>query len=375
MEPFEFHPELFELRNSVLELLADHGFAWLSDFGSVDLLHDVYGVEVCGIRQESDAHAIGDLLRELFPSWRYSARCISKDSSTREPGRKVTISRDPPRTSGKGGSATRKRFQAMGPGHDWFGAASGIRATGCRARSTSSADTPCRRSTLRAASISACGVFSTAVALGQPPERPGGRRRRRRRSREPPPRWIRSLKIDLLAKLFRRGVGAPAGGTALPDVAPGSALDVLRPRAALTRPFSLASFPHAAQPRIEAGRELGDEPFRDDRRTRSIRRPASGVQSGPSISASSSASRIIRHWTTPTTPTGIKARQGPPPRALGPIEPSGDGQTWRLDSYVGHRGLLETKPAVRDAFTSSTRPRRNLADTRATNSRARFHTG
>jgi len=27
MEPFAFHAELFELRNVVLEMLADHGFA------------------------------------------------------------------------------------------------------------------------------------------------------------------------------------------------------------------------------------------------------------------------------------------------------------------------------------------------------------
>ena len=42
MERFAFHPELFELRNAVLEMLADQGFAWLSEFSSIDLLHDVY---------------------------------------------------------------------------------------------------------------------------------------------------------------------------------------------------------------------------------------------------------------------------------------------------------------------------------------------
>jgi hypothetical protein len=94
MERFTFHAELFELRNAVLEMLADHGFAWLSDFGSIDLQHDVYGLEVCGIREEGDAHTIADLLRKMFPSWRYS-RMYYKDGSTREPGWKVIISRDP----------------------------------------------------------------------------------------------------------------------------------------------------------------------------------------------------------------------------------------------------------------------------------------
>ena len=94
MEPLEFHPELFELRNTVLEALAEHGFAWLSDFGSVDLVHDVYGLEVCGIRDETDARRIAELLRALFPAWRYTRRYY-KDASTREPGWKVIISREP----------------------------------------------------------------------------------------------------------------------------------------------------------------------------------------------------------------------------------------------------------------------------------------
>jgi hypothetical protein len=94
MEPFAFHAELFELRNDVLEMLADHGFAWLSDFGSIDLMHDVYGIEVCGIREETDAHTIQTLLRKQFPSWRHS-RMYCKDASTREPGWKVIISREP----------------------------------------------------------------------------------------------------------------------------------------------------------------------------------------------------------------------------------------------------------------------------------------
>ncbi len=94
MKPFAFHPELFELRNQVLEQLAASGFAWLSDFSSVDLLHDVHGLEVCGIRHESDAKAIRQLLCKLFPCWQYTRTCY-KDATTREPGWKVAIMRDP----------------------------------------------------------------------------------------------------------------------------------------------------------------------------------------------------------------------------------------------------------------------------------------
>lgn len=93
MEPFAFHPELFELRNLVLETLADHGFAWLSHFGAIDLVHDCYGIEVCSIREESDARTILEILRKTFPSWRHERRYY-KDGATLEPGWKVVLSRD-----------------------------------------------------------------------------------------------------------------------------------------------------------------------------------------------------------------------------------------------------------------------------------------
>jgi hypothetical protein len=94
MEPFAFHPELFELRERVLEALADAGYAWLSDYGSVDLLHDVFGVEVCGIHEEDEVAPILRLLRKLFPDWRHT-HSYYKDGATREPGWKIVISRDP----------------------------------------------------------------------------------------------------------------------------------------------------------------------------------------------------------------------------------------------------------------------------------------
>ena len=72
MKSFEFHAELFDLRNAVLEALSDNGFVWLSDFGSIDLQHDVYGLEVTGIREEADARAITALLRKMFSAWRYA---------------------------------------------------------------------------------------------------------------------------------------------------------------------------------------------------------------------------------------------------------------------------------------------------------------
>ncbi|MCX7429074.1 MAG: hypothetical protein NTW96_26040 [Planctomycetia bacterium] len=94
MESFEFHAELFDLRNEVLEALSDNGFAWLSDFGSIDLQHDVYGLEVTGIREEADAVVIENLLRTKFPGWRH-CRTFYEDQNVGELGWKVMISRDP----------------------------------------------------------------------------------------------------------------------------------------------------------------------------------------------------------------------------------------------------------------------------------------
>lgn len=70
MDPFRFAPELFHDRNDVITALAEAGFDWLSHYSSVDVLHDVFGIEVCGIHEKDDAVRILDLLIEMFPSWK-----------------------------------------------------------------------------------------------------------------------------------------------------------------------------------------------------------------------------------------------------------------------------------------------------------------
>ena len=94
MKPFQFQAELFEHRNTVLQCLADHDYTWLSDFGSVDMLHDVFGLEVCAIREKTDAESIRTLLAGLFPAWRHR-RMYYEDQNRAEIGWKVMISRDP----------------------------------------------------------------------------------------------------------------------------------------------------------------------------------------------------------------------------------------------------------------------------------------
>lgn len=93
MDAFRFAPELFEYRNDVAEALSEAGFDWLSHYSSIDPLHDVYGIEVCGIHEEDDAVSILNLLMGMFPKWKPGCLCY-KDYG-REPGWKAKIQRDP----------------------------------------------------------------------------------------------------------------------------------------------------------------------------------------------------------------------------------------------------------------------------------------
>jgi len=89
MEFSGFHPELFEHKASAMERLESAGFTWLSDFTAIDLLHQDYRIEVCGIREERAANEIAELLSGLFRDWRYG--CISYQDRDRDPGWKVEI--------------------------------------------------------------------------------------------------------------------------------------------------------------------------------------------------------------------------------------------------------------------------------------------
>jgi hypothetical protein len=89
MSAFEFHPELFEQRAVALETLAHHDYHWLEHFSSVDLLHDLFGLEVCGIGEETDAGVILAVLEEIFPDWPYSD--VQYHDYERDRGWKVAI--------------------------------------------------------------------------------------------------------------------------------------------------------------------------------------------------------------------------------------------------------------------------------------------
>jgi len=91
MKAFEFHGNLFEFRAEALEALEEKGYVWLSHFSSIDPLHDLYGLEVCGIRDKLIAVSIQKVLLSKFAQWKYH-RIRYKDYG-REVGWKVIISK------------------------------------------------------------------------------------------------------------------------------------------------------------------------------------------------------------------------------------------------------------------------------------------
>lgn len=70
MDAFRFSPDLFEHRARVIEELDSRGFSWLSHYSAIDCMHDVYGLEVCGIHEREDAVSIREVLVEMFPAWK-----------------------------------------------------------------------------------------------------------------------------------------------------------------------------------------------------------------------------------------------------------------------------------------------------------------
>jgi hypothetical protein len=94
----QFHPELFECKGRASELLDTAGLVWLSDYSSIDLLHEEFGLEVCGIHEDSNVELIVRAMRSGFPHWHYSHACF-KDGG-REPGWKFTLHMFPRRCGG-----------------------------------------------------------------------------------------------------------------------------------------------------------------------------------------------------------------------------------------------------------------------------------
>jgi hypothetical protein len=68
-DPFAYSSELLALAQGLKGDLASAGYDEGIDFSSVDAMHDVHGLEVCGIRNSDAALEVNRLLLRLFPSW------------------------------------------------------------------------------------------------------------------------------------------------------------------------------------------------------------------------------------------------------------------------------------------------------------------
>lgn len=95
-EDFEFYPELFEHRSRASELLETAGYTWFSDYTSIDLLHEEYGLEICGVQNECDVKPIVDALQQGFPHWHHQK--VSLHDYGRDPGWAVSICMFPSRS-------------------------------------------------------------------------------------------------------------------------------------------------------------------------------------------------------------------------------------------------------------------------------------
>jgi len=93
-----FHPELLEYKGRATEALSAVGLEWFGDYGSIDLMHEEFGLEVCGIHEEKDVKRVARAMTSEFPQWHYRSVCY-KDYG-REPGWKVRCHMFPSRCFG-----------------------------------------------------------------------------------------------------------------------------------------------------------------------------------------------------------------------------------------------------------------------------------
>jgi hypothetical protein len=99
-QELEFHPELFEYRGRASELLEEAGYSWFSDYKSIDLVHEEFGLEIGGIPNERDVKPILAALKRGFPHWHHTR--IGNHEQGREPGWTLAICMFPPQACPSG---------------------------------------------------------------------------------------------------------------------------------------------------------------------------------------------------------------------------------------------------------------------------------
>jgi hypothetical protein len=91
-DAFAFFPDLLELSRSLVPELSNAGYEMMSDYSSVDAMHDVYGIEVCGINDPDVALQITRLLLAKFPGW--NAGWLHRPDSSSSQGWVARVQRD-----------------------------------------------------------------------------------------------------------------------------------------------------------------------------------------------------------------------------------------------------------------------------------------
>ena len=91
-DAFAFFPELLDLSKDLVSELSTAGYEMMSDYSSIDAMHDVHGLEVCGIRSPDVALHITRLLLRCFPGW--NAGWLHAPDSSSTQGWVARIQRD-----------------------------------------------------------------------------------------------------------------------------------------------------------------------------------------------------------------------------------------------------------------------------------------
>jgi hypothetical protein len=63
---FRFAPELFQFKADATMLLAEQDLHWLCDYSNIDVVHDLYGLDIEGIPNEITARKIHKYMYEHF---------------------------------------------------------------------------------------------------------------------------------------------------------------------------------------------------------------------------------------------------------------------------------------------------------------------
>ncbi|HZV33920.1 MAG TPA: hypothetical protein VFB72_05020 [Verrucomicrobiae bacterium] len=99
-EEFDFYPELFAARALASELLSEEGCDWFGEYSSIDILHEDYGLEICGIRDERNVKRVALALQRGFPHWHHQNVCFQDHG--RDPGWAVALCMFPSRSCNSG---------------------------------------------------------------------------------------------------------------------------------------------------------------------------------------------------------------------------------------------------------------------------------